>query len=167
MHQLNDTPTRAMTALRSTIKDQKVGGGPIPGVLCSLSKTAGIILPLPSLMKLPINTNHTMFQGLPPPERATFCPSSVCLPGPRSLSQTIPRPEATLTFWARLHSVYGMCLSLCLSPNSFCNGTSRTWASVRPETRHGVWSQRKVSGFKPQSELYGFTLTGLLWRLNE
>ena len=45
------------------------------------------------------------------------------------------------------HSVYGMCfslnlnrstsyLSLCLSLNSFCDETSRTWASLAPETRY-------------------------------
>ena len=31
-------------------------------------------------------------------------------------------------------------LSLCLSLNSFCDETSRTWASLCPETRyHGFW----------------------------
>ena len=31
-------------------------------------------------------------------------------------------------------------LSLCLSMNSFCDETSRTWASLDPETRyHGFW----------------------------
>ena len=43
------------------------------------------------------------------------------------------------------HSVCGVCLSLhksaaylslCLSLNSFCNKTSRTWASLGPETRY-------------------------------
>ena len=46
---LNDTPTRAMTVLRLTIKGQKVGGGPIPGNLHPFSKIIGIILPLVSL----------------------------------------------------------------------------------------------------------------------
>ena len=52
--------------------------------------------------------------------------------------------KATLTFWDGLHSVCGVCfslnkstsyLSLCLSLNSFCDETSRTWASLNPETR--------------------------------
>ena len=49
------------------------------------------------------------------------------------------------------HTVYGVCfslylnkstfyLSLCLSLNSFCDETSRTWASLGPETRYcGFW----------------------------
>ena len=49
-----------------------------------------------------------------------------------------------LTFWDGPHSVCGVCvslnkstsyLSLCLSLNSFCNKTSRTRASLSPETR--------------------------------
>ena len=48
-----------------------------------------------------------------------------------------------LAFWDGLHCVYGVCLSLnkstsylslCLSLNSFCDETSRTWASWSPET---------------------------------
>ena len=49
IHQLNDTPTSAMTVLRPTIKGQKVGGGPIPRNPQPLPKIVGIILPLISL----------------------------------------------------------------------------------------------------------------------
>ena len=57
--------------------------------------------------------------------------------------QDNPCLGATLGFWDSPLSVYGMCisldtptsyLSLCLSLNSFCDGTSRTWASLSPET---------------------------------
>ena len=42
-----NTPIGAMTVLRSTIKDQRVGGGPIPENPCSFPHTQkrGIILP--------------------------------------------------------------------------------------------------------------------------
>ena len=55
-----------------------------------------------------------------------------------------PYPGAFLTFWDGSHSVCRVCvslnkstsyLSLCLSLNSFCGETSRTWASLNPETR--------------------------------
>ena len=52
-------------------------------------------------------------------------------------------PGATAAFWSDLHSVCRGCfslnnftpyLSLCLSLNSFRDETSRTWASLSPET---------------------------------
>ena len=58
---------------------------------------------------------------------------------------------AAFTLWNGPHSVCGVCfslnlnkptsyLSLCLSLNSFCNETSRTWASFGPKTRyHRFW----------------------------
>ena len=55
-----------------------------------------------------------------------------------------PYPGAPLAFWDGPLSVCGVCfslnkstsyLSLCISLNSFCNETSRTWASLNPETR--------------------------------
>ena len=66
-------------------------------------------------------------------------------------------PGASLAFWDGAHSVCGVCfplnkstsyLSTCLSLNSFCDETWRTWASLSPETR--VWSQLKDCGFKSQ-----------------
>ena len=58
------------------------------------------------------------------------------------------------------HTVCGMCfslnkstyyLSLCLSLNSFCNETSRTWASLSAETRYVIsvgrlWGQVPIWG---------------------
>ena len=67
-------------------------------------------------------------------------------------------------------------ISLCLSLNSFCNETSRTWALLDPETRcHGfwlglsrsqmgsspklgfAWVQVPAHGFKSQSVVNGFS----------
>ena len=69
------------------------------------------------------------------------------------------------------HSVCGVCLSLnksasclslCLSLNSFCNKTSRTWASLGPETRSVSfgWVQVPAHGFKSQPEVNRFTSAG-------
>ena len=64
------------------------------------------------------------------------------VPTPKKL--TTPYLGAFLTFWDGPHSVWGMCSSLnkstsypslCLSLNSFCDETSRTWASLSPPTR--------------------------------
>ena len=60
-------------------------------------------------------------------------------------------------------------LSLCLSLNSFSDETSRTWASLGPETRyHGFWLGLSPStwvwvparGFKSQSVVNSFSATG-------
>ena len=59
------------------------------------------------------------------------------------ISPTIAYPGVTLSFWDGPQFVYGVffslnkCtsyLSLCLSLNSFCDETPRTWASLSPET---------------------------------
>ena len=55
----------------------------------------------------------------------------------------------------------------CLSPNSFCNKTSKTWASLNPETWGTVSAKRMwvqvpvcfVPGSESQSELRGFITT--------
>ena len=61
-----------------------------------------------------------------------------------TLSVECISPKATLAPSDRPHSIYGMCTSLnkttsCpslrFSLNSFCNETSRTWASLCPETK--------------------------------
>ena len=63
----------------------------------------------------------------------------------------MPHFEAALILCDGPQSVCGMCfslnlnksssyLSLCLSLNSFCDETSRTWGILNPETRfHGFW----------------------------
>ena len=72
-----------------------------------------------------------------------------------------PAQKPALTFWDRPRSVYGICislnkspsyLSLCLSLNSFCDQTRRTWASESPDTG---WERfyLKDSEFDSQSEL--------------
>ena len=75
------------------------------------------------------------------------------------LKLTMPNFRAALALCDGPHSVCGVCfslclnkstpyLSLCLSLNSFCDETSRTWASLGPETRHCVFkSQSVVNGF--------------------
>ena len=66
------------------------------------------------------------------------------------LKLTMPNFRAALTLCDGPHSVCGVCfslclnkstpyLSLCLSLNSFCDETSRTWASLGPETRYWVF----------------------------
>ena len=45
-------------------------------------------------------------------------------------------------------------LSLCLSLNSFCDETSRTWVSLSPETMCVISVKTE---FKSQSELHGFS----------
>ena len=71
-------------------------------------------------------------------------------------------------------------LSLCVSLNSVCNETSRTWASLSPETKCviSVWNHKGSSpklgfsqvqvwahGFKSQSEVNGFSNNRLLDQL--
>ena len=76
------------------------------------------------------------------------------------LKLTLPNFRAALALRDGAHSVHGVCfslnlnkstpyLSLCLSLNSFCDETSRTWASLGPETRYCVFkSQSVVNGFR-------------------
>ena len=65
-------------------------------------------------MKLPMKANHTTFWG--------HC--------------TCPLWWPTICLWSVfLLNKSTSHLSLCLSLNSFCNETSRTWASLGPKTR--------------------------------
>ena len=75
---------------------------------------------------------------------------------------------ASLALCDGSHSVYGGCfslilnkptshLSLCLSLNSFCDETSRTWASLGPETMDFGLVWVLAQGFKSQSEINGFS----------
>ena len=52
-HQQAQSHTQRHHYSSKTIRDQKVGGGPIPGNLHSFPQTAGIILPLISLWNYP------------------------------------------------------------------------------------------------------------------
>ena len=84
-------------------------------------------------------------------------------------------------------------LLLCLSLNSFCNETSRTWASFGPEISlwsqlkdcgfgldlspsHAgssprlsfVWAEVPVHGFKFQSDINGFSMINCkIWKINK
>ena len=82
---------------------------------------------------------------------------------------TTPNFKALLALCNGPHSVSGVCfslylnkstsyLSLCLSLNSFCNETSRNWASLGPETRYpGFWLGLSPShvGSSPKQVLAG------------
>ena len=91
-------------------------------------------------------------------------------PIPWCLSHLLRWP--TLCLWSFSLNKPTSYLSLCLSPNSFCDETSRTWASLSPETRCVIsvkrpWIQVPISvfrwvrvlacGFKSQSEVHGFS----------
>ena len=85
----------------------------------------------------------------------------------------------SLTFWDGPYSVCGVYLylnkstcylSFCLSLNSFCHETLRTWTSVSPETRCVISVKRPwilaifesslspVHGFKSQFEAHSFNM---------
>ena len=79
---------------------------------------------------------------------------------------------AFLTFWDGPHSICGVCfslskptsyLSLCLSLNSFYDETSRTWASLSPETRCVISVGRLwvLAGFESQQR--GFESQSGFW----
>ena len=104
-----------MTVSGPMIKGQNVGCGAIPGNPCPFLEIVGLILPLISLW------NYKVHKKLTTPK----------FPGP-------------VAFWDSPHSVSGVCFSLdksisylsrCLSLNSSCKGTSRTWASISAEAR--------------------------------
>ena len=104
-----------MTVSGPMIKGQNVGCGAIPGNPCPFLEIVGLILPLISLW------NYKVHKKLTTPK----------FPGP-------------VAFWDSPHSVCGVCFSLdksisylsrCLSLNSSCKGTSRTWASISAEAR--------------------------------
>ena len=91
------------------------------------------------------------------------------LPTPIKTDNPIPWCLSHLLRWPAL---CGVCfclnkstsyLSLCLSLNSFCNETSRTWASLSPETRCVISVGRLwvLAGF--ESQLRGFKSQSGFW----
>ena len=111
------------------IKDQKVGGGPIPGNLHLFPKIVGITVSLISLW---------ITQSL----RANYHISGLHLRSSMVHSVAWVSPETAPSFWNGPHTVERFSLNkstsylpLCLSLNSFCDETSRAWASFGPETR--------------------------------
>ena len=115
------TPTGIMRGLRLTIKDHKVGIGPVSGTPHPFPQILGIILQLMSLWNYPAHKKW-----------------------PCHIS-------GSLAFWDGPITVCGACfslnksisyLSLCLSLNSFCSETQRTWSSVSPDTRWVILMKR-------------------------
>ena len=107
---------------------------------------------------------------------------SVKLASPWKLST--PRFQAVaLALWNGSHSVCGECFSmnkstsypsLCLSLDSFCDETSRTWAFLCLETRSVISAGRPwvlagfevrvpAHGFKSQPAVSSFTFHMLIW----
>ena len=73
---LSDAHISAMTILRPVVKDQKVGGGPIPENLYPFPKIVEIILSLAYDITQPIKTNHGHIAG---PLTIWDGPHSVCV----------------------------------------------------------------------------------------
>ena len=78
----------------------------------------------------------------------------------------MPHLTAPFTLCEGPHSVCGVCfslnlnkstsyLSLCLSLNSFCNETSKTWASLGPKTRYHGFSWVQVPATWIQVRVWG------------
>ena len=111
---LNDTPTSAITVLRLIIKGKTVDSDATLIKTCSFPKIVGIILPVISLWNYPAhnNTNHAILRGC---------------------SHLLRWPTLCGVYFSLKKSI--SYLSLCLSLNSFCDGTSRNWVSVSPEIR--------------------------------
>ena len=112
---------RCHDSSKALLKGQGVGGGPNPGNLCPFPQIVGIILPLNNIRNYPayIKTNHAIFCGRTHRLRwCTHCGVFFSLNVNKSTSYP----------------------SLCLSLNSLCDETSRTWASLDPEARYcGFW----------------------------
>ena len=101
----------------------------------------------------PIKTNHTTFGGC---------------------THSLPWPTLCLCSSLNLNKSTSY-RSLCLLLNSFCDETSRTWASLSPETRyHGfswvrvpdTWAHvpgKVLAGFKSQFEVSGFKNRGIIF----
>ena len=139
-----------MTVLKLTIKDQKVGGGPIPGNLHPFPKIVEIILPL--IYPAHKNQPHHISGPLAFWDGPHSCLWSVFLP--RQFSSVamdhILSMERVSVYWVCISlNKSTSYLSLCLSLNSLCHKTSRTWASWSPETRYVISIKRH--GFKSQS----------------
>ena len=126
-------------------------------------KIAGIILPLISLWNYPTRKKvvTALILGSLAIWDGPHSVCGVCFFHSHSHFKIIPCPaqKPALTFWDRPRSVYGMYISLnkstsylplCLSLNSFCDQTQRTWASESPDTR---WERfyLKDSEFDSQS----------------
>ena len=83
----------------------------------------------------PIKTNHTKFQGC-----------------------TRRLRWSTHRLWTLYLNKFTSYLSLCLSLNSFCNETSRTQASLGPESKYVLWVlaefESQPHGFKSQARFW-------------
>ena len=136
------------------VKRPRSGQWPNPGNLCPFLKIVGIILPLINIWHYPAY-NHKF-----------HCAFTLCS-GPHSFC------GVCFSLYLNKCTSY---LSLCLLLNSFCDKTSRTWASLDPEARYcGFWLGLSPShvgsspkqgfgwvrvpthGFESQSEVNGFS----------
>ena len=105
-----------------TIKDQKVGSGPIPGHTHPFPEIVGIILTLISLWNNPVHKNK-------PPH--ILRPLSPFWNGPHCLR--------SVSLWTNPLFIYHF-----VSLNSFCDESSRTWASLSLETRCVILVKRPM-----------------------
>ena len=113
------THPEAPWQLQGSIKRPK--SGPTPRNLQPLPRILGIILPLISPWNYPAHTSW---------------PSHMWRPHPPS---GMAHPVCGVCFSLNLNKSSSY-LSLCLSLDSFCDETSRTWTSWGPETRYrGFW----------------------------
>ena len=145
-------PIVTRTVLRSTIKGQKVGGGPIPGNPHTFLEIAGKIFPLISLGNWPTHKNSPphilgpthLFPEMPHTLWSVFLPGLLLFSIEMAHTLTISQ------------SIYFL-LSLCLSLNAFYAKTKRTWTLISLGTRCVILikttkkKKKKNSGFKSQS----------------
>ena len=133
-----------MTVPRQTIKDHhKLGVAQFLEISAPSPQIVGIILPLISLW------NYLAIKTYPHHILRPLVPSEMAHTVVECFSLKKPAPY----------------LSFCLSLNSVCNETSRTWASLSPETRCVISVGRLdfgqvwvlAGGFKAQSGLHHFT----------
>ena len=112
------THPEARDSSKALLKDQGVGGGPNPGNLRPFPTIGGIVLhSLAYEITQPLKTNHATFRD--------------CCALPSVMAHTVYGVRFSLSLnKSTLH------LPLCLSLNSFCDQTSRTWASLGPATRY-------------------------------
>ena len=128
------THPEELDSSKALLNDQGVGGGPNPGNLRPFPTIGGIALhSLAYEITQPLKTNHATFRD--------------CCALPSVMAHTVYGVRFSLSL--NKSTLY---LPLCLSLNSFCDQTSRTWASLGPATKVlWIWA-----GFKSQSVVNGF-----------
>ena len=111
---MNDTPRSSRTVPRHCQKTEVCG-----------SLIVGVILSLINIWNHTTQTNHRTFYG----QRTAL---ALC---------NGPHPVECASLWIPTNPRLNYCCVFCWS---FFNETSRTWASLGPETRHwGFWPREK------------------------